>query len=188
MMIAPGYLSLFRQVHRNKTIKATLYLLVVAVLASVVEVGIWAFAKVENSQLRADIETKRAVFYNHEQLTKLNAHLEKTRPLIDAVEKKYKSNTSQSEIMRLIDGLMRRHNLRVTAQTFQRSDENGIASVSVIEMRVTGSYTDIRRMLGNLPELPAWIEVADVNIEQIGDARGGISGQIRLLAIKERAQ
>lgn len=188
MMIDPGYLSLFRQAHRNKTIKATSYLLIVAILASVVEVGIWTFAKVENSQLIADIETKRAVIYNHDQLTKLNAHLEKALPLIDAVEKRYQSSTSQSEDMRLIDGLMRRHNLHVTSQTFQRSDENGIASVSVIEMRVTGSYTDLRRMLGNLSKLPAWIEVADVHIEQAGDTRGGISGQLRLLAIKERAQ
>lgn len=187
MMIAPGYLSLFRQLHRVKTIKATMYLLVVAILASVVEIGIWAAAKVENTQLRADIEAKHTAIYNHEQRTKLNAHLEKILPLIGAVEKKYQSSTSQSEVMRLVDGLMRRHSLRVTSQTFKHSDENGIASVGVIEMRVTGSYTDLRKMLGNLSKLPVWIEVADVHIEQAGDARG-ISGQIRLLAIKERAQ
>lgn len=178
---------LLQQLAQNGRMKIVLYALVIAVLALIVEVFIWSAAKFENTNLHDDVAAERNRLYRQAQLQKLDTHLQISMPLVESIEKKYKSATSQSDVMRQLNGLVRSHHLRMHSQSIAAlAGEDNASSINSIELRVSGRYVDLRSMLGKLSTMNAWVEVADIRIERMNAS--DVGAQVRLLLIKESAQ
>jgi len=184
-MIAGNYITLFYYISKHKAIKIALYMLLVVMLALVVEAVIWAIAKIENTELKHEVKLDIERNYKQEQLNRLNLHLKTAIPLVDSLETKYKTGLSQSDVMKQIGDLAQQHHLRVLSQSFTRSEgDDTNSSASTIELRITGHYADLRRMMNKIPALPVWLEIAEVHLEQLKNKQD-IGAQIRLVVLKE---
>lgn len=186
-MNTANQILLLQQLAQNKWIKLALYATIIAILALIVEILIWSAAKFENTTLHNDVAAERNRLYRQTQLQKLDTHLQNTLPLVESIETKYKSATSQSDVMRQLNGLVRSHQLRMHSQSIAAMEgETEASSFNTIELRVSGRYVDLRKMLSALSTVSAWVEVADIRIERTNAS--DVAAQIRLLLIKESSQ
>lgn len=176
--------SLLHYLLRNARMKAVMYTLLVSIIVLVVQTFIWSLAKFKNLELHNDVVTQRKHLYTQTQLQKLNEHLQQSLPIIEAIERKYKSAPSQSDVMKQLGGLVREHHLRLHSQSASAmTNEDDNSSINSIELMVSGRYVDIRAMLSKLPAMNAWVEVSDIRFERVNQSHVG--AQVRLLLIKE---
>lgn len=169
---------------QNSRIKAAMYLLLVAIIVLVLETFIWSISKFNNTELHNDVLRQRNLLYKQEQMNELNTHLQQTLPFIESIEKKYQSAPGQSDVMKQLSRLVREHHLRMQSQTVTVvANENDNSSINSIELMVAGRYPDIRAMLGTLPTMSAWVEVADIRLEKVNKTQVG--AKLRLLLIRE---
>lgn len=164
-----------------------MYALTIAIAALIIEAIMWSSAKLENAKLHNKVAEVRNQIYREDQLQKLDSHLQKTLPIIETIENKLSSTTSQSDVMEQLSRLARSHTVRMRSQsiTAMLSDDN-FTSIKSIELRVSGSYTDIRKMLVSISAISAWLEIAEIRIERLNES--DVGAQVKLLLIMEQAQ
>lgn len=187
-MTTNSYISMFIYMSRNRAIRVALTALIAVILALIVAISIWMAAKHENAVLQRELSAKREQIYKQEQLGKLGSYLDSTLPLIGIIEEKLKSNSTQSDIMRQIGEIARQNSLQVTSQVYERSKiEEAGATSSTIDLRLSGRYADIRKMLAKIPAMSAWIEIAGIRIERQEKERTNIDAHVRLIVLKEQS-
>lgn len=186
-MSTTNLVTMLHYLSRNARMKAVMYMLLVSIIVLIVQTFIWANAKFINLELHNAVVVQRNHLYTQSQLQKLNEHLQQTLPIIEAIERKYKSSPGQSDVMKQLGGLIREHHLRLHSQSISAmGNESENSSINSIELMLSGRYVDIRALLGKLPTMNAWIEVSDIRIERANQSHVG--AQVRLLLIKESGQ
>lgn len=186
MMPINNHIEILRSALRIKMLKATWLVFLAVTIAVILVAIIWLTARVENSELKHVLRDRVEQNHKQSQYLELRKHLERTIPFVDSIESKYKTRLSQPDIMMKLGELARRHDLRIVSQYYSRTtnDEN-ITSATTIELRISGRYTDIRKMLSMLPTMPVWVEVSEIGLERQIGTHSTVSAQIKLVVLTE---
>lgn len=178
-------ISILRYSLRCRQVRYAMYAMIFGVTTcSLIMLLWWGPAKLAHANLIHNIDAIRALKVEALRVGQVARGQREALPAVTLLEKKLEAHSGQAELMQGISRLASKRGVRVVSQAFNEGKaENGDAPL-YLELGLSGDYTALRRLTGDLATLPMWIEIVEEHFERASESGPLVKLQMRLLTYR----
>lgn len=169
---------------RHPIVRIGLWVNAALVLMTVVFTSFWWPAVREHQTLTEAVDGKRRQMVNALQAGDMLRAYRHAQIAVPKLEEKLRTGVRQSELIDRLGQLTRQHDVRVLAQSFEDGKIRGAYLPLQVNLTLQGRYSAVRDFLNDLPSLPVWAEIQEVNLERSRESPEAVRAQLRLLTFR----
>ncbi len=180
----PLWLQTLRYTLRHPYVRLGLWANGTLALLAVVVFAFWWPVTRDHQVLTETVDGKRRQMINALQAGDMLQAYRHAQVAVPKLEEKLRIGARQSELIDHLGRLTRQHDVRVLSQAFEDGKMRGAYLPLQINLTLQGSYSALRDLLDDLPTLPVWTEIQEMNLERSRESPELVRAQLRLLAFR----
>ena len=154
------------------------------VLAILVVLAYWWPMQYKKQQLAEEVNTLRRVLVSDAEAEQLLREYKKAKKQVTQLQTKLKHQSSQSDLVRNIGKLARKHRIRIISEAYDQTTAKGSYRGLVLNLQLQGRYAAIRAFVYGIPTLPSWTVVQDARFSALRSSGRQVKANLRLVTYR----